>query len=52
MPPEPDPMNAASAMLRMEARTFLRGLKNPGERLKLILDDASMMAQPSKHQTA
>lgn len=44
MPPAPDPTNAASAMLRMEARTFLRGVKNPGERLRLILDDPSMMA--------
>jgi hypothetical protein len=43
MPLAPDPTNAASAMLRMEARTFLRGIKNPGERLRLLLDDPSMM---------
>jgi hypothetical protein len=29
--------------MRMEMRTFLRAMKNPGERLRLLLDDPSMM---------
>jgi hypothetical protein len=42
LPAKADPANVASAVMRMEMRTMLRGLKNPGERLKLLLADPSM----------
>jgi hypothetical protein len=43
MPAKADPANVASAVMRMEMRTILRAMKNPGERLRLLLDDPAMM---------
>lgn len=46
MPAKADPSNVASAVMRMEMRQMLRGIKNPGERLRLLLDndaDTSML---------
>lgn len=38
MPAKADPSNVASAVMRMEMRQMLRGIKNPGERLRLLLE--------------
>lgn len=46
MPAKADPANVASAVMRMEMRQMLRGIKNHGERLRLLLDndaDTSML---------
>jgi hypothetical protein len=37
MPPPPDPTNVASAVMKMGMLQMLREMKNPGERLKLLL---------------
>src|SRR5439155_4343657 len=37
MPPAPDPTNVASAVMKMGMLQMLREMKNPGERLKLLL---------------